>query len=229
MRPRVRAFSAAAFIFLAATSANAQKNKELPNGKPFQALQAEIDALESRVDDVEDSIETLDARWRDAEARLDEQAGNLRALLDADEALQRLIRALRRDSNAHAAELEALRLELNAKQAAIIQACAPGSSIRQVDETGTVECEVDDAGTGGGAPIAIADYDSDITSVPAGGTKSVHKLCPSPYRAISGGYIKPAAVNVSIDVPEANGWRVVFQNPTAGALMVRVIVRCITP
>ncbi|MBM3818247.1 MAG: hypothetical protein FJW14_04385 [Acidimicrobiia bacterium] len=66
------------------------------------------------MDGVEESILTLDARWRDAEARLDEQAGSLRALFDADEALQALVTALRRDSAAYAAELEALRLELNA-------------------------------------------------------------------------------------------------------------------
>jgi hypothetical protein len=230
MRPKVRALAAAAMIVFAVSGASAQKNKTVPNGKPFQALQTQIDALESRVDGVEDSIGTLDARWRETEARLDEQAGSLRALLDADEALQALVRALRQDSAAHAAELEALRLELNEKQALIIQACAPGSSIRQVDASGTVQCDVDDEGTGGGgAPIAIADFDSDNQSVPALGSKSVQKFCPSGYRAISGGYIKPVAATVSIDSPDGNGWRVVFQNPTAAALTVRVVVRCITP
>lgn len=229
MRQQVRAFAAAAMIVLAVTSAQAQKGKTVPNGQPFQALQAQIDALETRVDGVEESIAALDARWRDAEARLDEQAGSLRALLDADAALQALVTALRRDSTAHAAELEALRLELNEKQAAIVQACAPGTSIRQVDPSGTVQCEVDDAETGGGAPIAIADFDSDNVSVAAGGSRSVQKFCPSGYRAVSGGYIKPAAATVSIDSPDGNGWRVVFQNPTAAAVVVRVVVRCITP
>lgn len=189
MRPKVRAFAAGVLIVFAVSSASAQTNKTVtPGGKPFQALQAQIDALETRVDGVEDSIATLDARWREAEARLDEQAGSLQALLDADEALQALVRALRQDSAAHAAELEALRLDLNEKQALIIQACAPGSSTRQVDASGTVQCEVDNEGTaGGGAPISIADFDSDNVSVAAGGTRSVQKFCPSGYRAITGG------------------------------------------
>ena len=51
---------------------------------------------------VEESVGTLDARWHEAEARLDSQAGSLQALVEADRALQELMSALR----AQIAELE---------------------------------------------------------------------------------------------------------------------------
>ena len=257
MRRKVSAFSAVVLILLTATGASAQKaNGSTPNGKPFVALQQQIDDLDARVTTVEESIGTLDARWQAAEARLDSLAGSLQALVEADRALQELMAALRArideletrvstlegdvadlsstlsELAALRAQLEALRLEVNEKQAAIVQSCAPGSSIRQVSATGTVACEVDDVSTGGGAaaPIVLSDFSTDNFIVNAGGTKSQPMFCPSGYKAISGGYIKGPAGEITVDAPEGNGWRAALVNPaTNGQTFLRVVVRCIAP
>jgi chaperonin cofactor prefoldin len=258
MRRKVWACSVVVMILLAAAGTSAQKAKGgTPNGSPFVALQTQIDALETRMTVVEESIGTLDARWQEAEARLDTHAGSLQALVEADAALQELMSALRAQIEALEtrlatleddvsglssatselaalkAQLEALKLEVNEKQAAIVQSCAPGSSIRQVTATGTVACEVDDASTGGGAaaPIVLADYSSENVMVNPGGSKSQPVFCPSGYKAISGGYVKGTAGEVIIDAPDGNGWRVALVNPptSPAATLLRVFVRCIVP
>ncbi len=255
MRRKVWAIVATVMIVFAATGANAQKAKgSTPNGRPFVALQAQIDALETRLTVVEESIGTLDARWQEAEARLESHAGSLQALVEADAALQELMSALRAQIEALEtrlaslegdvaglssstselaalkAQLEALKLEVNQKQAAIVQSCAPGSSIRQVNATGAVACEVDDASTGGGAaaPIVLADYSTENVTVNPGASKSQPVFCPSGYKAISGGYFKGTAGEVILDAPDGNGWRVALVNPaTSPATLLRVFVRCI--
>ena len=257
MRRKVWAFSAAAIILLAATGASAQKAKgNTPNGTPFVALQTQIDALETRMTAVEESITTLDARWQEAEARLDSQAGSLQALVEADRALQELMSALRariealetrldtlegdvaelssmtNELAALTAQLEALKLEVNEKQAAIVQSCAPGSSIRQVTATGKVACEVDDAsaGVGAAAPLVLTDYSTDNVTVNPGTSKSLPVFCPSGYKAISGGYFKGTPGELILDAPDGNGWRAALINPTASSVtLLRVFVRCIAP
>jgi hypothetical protein len=227
MRRKVWAFSAAVVIVLAASAPGAQNPRsDTPNGKPFVALQTQIDALDARMTAVETSVEMLDANWRDAEARLDALGAGLQELIEADRALQELISALQRQGEDFEGQLAALRLEVSQKQAAISQACAPGSSIRQVNVTGTVVCEVDDAGTGGG-PIVISDFSTDNLTVAAGGTRSAPVFCPSGYRALSGGYIKGTPGEVTVDVPDGNGWRVAVVNQTATSSFVRTVVRCL--
>ena len=260
MRRKVWACSVVVMILLAVAGTSAQNAKgSTPNGRPFVALQTQIDALETRMTVVEESIDTLDARWQEAEARLDTHAGSLQALVEADAALQELMSALRAQIEALEirlatlegdvaglssatselaalkAQLEALKLEVNEKQAAIVQSCAPGSSIRQVDATGAVACEVDDVSTGGGAAasIVLADYSSEnvMVNLNPGASKSQPVFCPSGYKAISGGYLKGTAGEVILDAPDGNGWRVALVNPAASpaAILLRVFVRCIVP
>jgi uncharacterized coiled-coil protein SlyX len=257
MRRKVWAFSTAAIILLAATGASAQNARSsTPNGRPFVALQTQIDELETRTTAVEESIATLDARWQEAEARLDSQAGSLQALVDADRALQELMSELRgriealetrldtvEDDLAELsattnelatlkAQLEALKLEVNEKQAAIVGSCAPGSSIRQVNTTGTVACEVDDVSAGGGAAPALVlnDYTTENVVVSPGATKSLSAFCPSGYKAISGGYIKGMAGEITVNAPDGNGWRAaIMNNSTTSSTLLRTVVRCIAP
>lgn len=237
MRPKVCAFSVVLLILCAGLSVTAQSGKSstqqgsTPNGRPFVALQGQIDSLETRMAIVEVSIADLDAQWQEAEARLEEQGGTLQALIEADRALQELMSALQEQGDTFQAQLEVLALELSEKQAAILQSCAPGSSIRQVSSDGTVSCELDDASAGGAAPIVLSDFDTGNLLVGPGATLSKRMVCPSPYRAISGGYVKGTAGHVIVDVPDGNGWRVGLVNPTATAsnTFLRVFVRCFAP
>src|SRR5687768_11514382 len=113
MRRKVWACSTVVMMLLAATGTSAQKAKgSTPNGRPFVALQAQIDTLADQVQQIQAdatardaAIAEFDARWRDAEARLDEHADSLQALVEADAALQELMSALR-------AEIEALETRL---------------------------------------------------------------------------------------------------------------------
>ena len=241
MRGKVWAFSATVLIVLAATDASAQKSKgSTPNGKPFVALQAQIDALEAQVASVEASIDALDAQWREAEARLDEQDATLQELIEADRALQELISALQEkagtletrleDLAVVEAQLAALELEVDEKQAAIIQSCAPGSSIRQISSTGTVACEPDDAGAGGGITFTTTDFSTLNLNVAANSNRVATMFCPSGYRALSGGYTKGTLGTVTADIPDGNGWRVTVVNPSLiDPTFVRVFVRCSVP
>lgn len=208
---------------VAAAGTSAQKgNGSTPNGRPFVALQTQIDSYSQ-------SIEELEARWQEAEARLDEQGQTLQALVEADRALQELISALQDDGDAYAAQLETLKLELNEKQAAIIGSCAPGSSIRQISPTGTVACEPDDTGAGGSLSFTTTDYATGNLTVLAGANRVAPLFCPSGYRALSGGYTKGLAGEVTANIPDGNGWRVTLVNNTTTDSFVRVFVRCSVP
>ena len=218
-------------MLMAATAAHAQTNKgSAPNGKPFQALQTQIDALDARLTATETSIADLEAAWQAADTRFEEQGGTLQSLIEADRALQELIDALKDQGDEARAQIEALTLELGEKQAAILQACSPGSSIRQVNADGTVACEIDDASTGGGSvSFVTTDFSTANLTVIAGGTRVATLFCPSGYHAVSGGYIKGAPAIVMIDIPDGNGWRVSVSNPSATDTFVRVFVRCVVP
>jgi hypothetical protein len=206
-------------------------------------------------------IEALEERWLEAEARLDSQASDLQLLFDADQALQTLMHALKvqadnlqdqlaalgggmsvaqssllSDLAAINAKLSALQLELGGKQAALTEACAAGSSIRQVNATtGAVVCELDDIGSGGAGGavgrLETSDFADVLRTIAAGGAGSSTMFCPSGWVSTGGGYMKDLPENVFLDGPTSSsssgtGWKAAVDNPGATAAWIKTFTRC---
>lgn len=265
-------FTAMSFLLIANSAVVAQNGRgaaadtRLPNGRPFTAVQQQIDNLQSQIDAVVVAVDAntasvdelgavllalevrvsrtdanvadlqayqsiqdaliarLTARWDDAEARLAQAEGDVRLLLQADQALQALIAALELDADADAATLAALQAEVANKQRAISQSCPAGSSIRQITSTGTVICEIDDAGSGG--TLLSMDLADSFRTANPGLTTSSQVYCPSGYIATGGGLHKDLAMDVYYSAPSGNGWQVAAQNPTTTPRSIRAFVKC---
>ena len=121
-------------------------------------------------------------------------------------------------------------------QARVNGVCFPGSSIRQINSDGTVICEPDDVGSGGGALNIYTKFDA--TTCPAGtpGVCSAQVNCNDNDIAISGGFfIVNNALERSLRVgkdfpiglPQPIGWAVEYVNehPTTD-MMMRVYAIC---
>jgi predicted nucleic acid-binding Zn-ribbon protein len=209
--------------------ANTASVEEL--GGVLLALEARLSGAEATLADqqayqqLQDAlIEQLFDAWQDAEAALAQNSRDIQRLLQADQALQALLAAVRLDVNAQQSLLQQLAAAVAQKQQAIQQACPAGSSIRQVTSTGGVVCEVDDAGSA----TALVVMDLSDVSRTAGpfGTVSTQVMCPSGFQATGGGYHRAFAMDVFYNGPSGNGWQVAALNPNADARSIRAFVKC---
>jgi hypothetical protein len=246
----------AAPVLVAAQGKSSTQHGTAPNGRPFTALQAQIDTfsdlgaavllLEARMATAEASLEDLaahdalldewvaqlDQRWRDAEARLDAQDDSLQLLIEADRALQELIAAVELQTADQFGEvndqLDGLQAELDAKQAAILSACPSGSAIRQISSTGGITCEAVSTTGGGSVGTLVTTHLSadSFTVVPPGDVGTSTIVCPSGYMSTGGGFHKSVAGEIFLDQPVTNGWRAAVMNTSTTDASVRAFVRC---
>lgn len=207
-------------------------------------LEDDVQALQLHDAIADQWLAALEQRADEAEARLDEHAGELQALVDADSALQEYAAALLLEINflksqtqgatadltSLQQELADVRAELNAKQNLIVGSCPAGSSIRQIDSAGGVICELDDAGAGGGggaSTIVLTDPFNASVVVPAAAIGYGFVSCPSGYLPLSAGYSVPTYLNVFYSVPAGSfGWMVGAYNPSGTTTTMYVTVRC---
>ena len=182
-------------IFALMTTTTLAFAAPLPNGQPFQQIQQQLTALQDQVDDfVVDFSDFIAQIQAEATAR---QAADttLQSNIDNEAAARQAADAL-------------LQTRVNGN-------CAVGSSIRQINNDGTVVCEIDDVGTGSnGRLVVISREDQTPGQLPGEGavTFSFASCLPGEV-VVGGGYrVTPALVNVFSESSEfsegAFGWLV---------------------
>jgi hypothetical protein len=199
-------------------------------GASVLALESRISQTDATVADIQlyqlaqDAlIEQLSAQWNDAEAQLAQHAGDIQALLAADQALQALIAAVQLDVDADEALTAQLQAAVAEKQQAIGQLCPAGSAIRQITSSGGVVCET----VGGGAATLLGlDVLDSFRQIQPGGTTSSQVQCPSGYTATGGGLHRDFLLDVYFDGPFGNGWQVAARNPNADVRVIRAFAKC---
>ena len=205
------------FVIIASNGVSAaQPAYSGANGKPFQALQAQIDALSAATSEVLDQInEDLqdlqnqidDATQRITNLELSRDSMELRlAELESDvEANANAISDLETEIAQVNADIATLKVEVDKKQDLITGYCPSGSSIREVSNTGLVTCEQDHD-----AQLITSYITSDSISIAAGARANISSpVCNANYSATGGGFSQSAFDIQMIDsYPISNSqWR----------------------
>jgi hypothetical protein len=242
----VGSFLAAEMVVgLASTTlaANPKKPPKLPNGGPFQFLQAEIDDVRADLDALSGSLgAALDEIRADIVALQGDIAsleGDIDNLQDQIDTNAGDIDALEDDIDAIELEIAILNAELAAKQDILDPAggCPGGSSLRVIFPDGSFICEQDDSG--GGVNILVVFSAQMSVSSGSGGPVSATASCPGGFRASGGGFetgpSNPKGPLFQSSGPSAsgNGWTVeaVFylhpNSPQPAILFFRATAVCI--
>ncbi|HYE36388.1 hypothetical protein [Methylocaldum sp.] len=200
----VFALSSLVAIACLATAVNAQTDNLYPgaNGKPFQALQGQVDDLQSQLDQVKASLQ---AQIDDASAK---------------------IVLLSQTASEHETELDTLNTQLDllqsqlatleqTKQDRISGACEEGYAIQEILSDGTAICARD-----GGNGFKIVKETFNV--VPGLYLNEVLK-CPDSHPVVTGGgYYEGGTVSAvaSMPTPEGDGWTVYYGAIVPGDLLV---------
>lgn len=138
-------------------------NGSTPNGRPFQALQDQIDSLIGDVTTLEEAIAAVESEIDDLEDAVGDN-GDLIAALQA--------------------EIVRINEELAQKQDFIDGKCEVGSSIRQINDDGSVVCEFFDVASN------ISRVYVKAKGQPAGYDQQTlaRAYCPTGYTLTGGGY-----------------------------------------
>ena len=224
------------------------------NGVPFQALQSQIDALaaysQAALDQINQDLQDQQGQINDATQRiadLEAQQDNIEqqlAGLETDVANNTDdIGDLNTDvaSNADAiddleaelaqvnADIAALTIEVNKKQDRITGSCPSGTSIRQVNNNGTVNCEMDHDSQ------IITSYKtrSNVSIAPNNKTSLNSPVCTSGYRATGGGFAQSSFdIQVTDSYPRNHvqwggwGWN---RGSSSQTLYIDVVCTIVTP
>ena len=184
------------FTIIASSNASAaQPAYPGANGKPFKALQAQIDALsaataevleqinedlqylQNQVDDATQRITDLELYRDNLELRLAELESDVEANADAISDLETELAQVNED-------LAALTDEIDKKQDLITGFCPSGTSIRQVFPSGSVTCELDhDAQV-----ITSYTATSSVSIAPNARAFINSPTCNTNYKASGGGF-----------------------------------------
>ncbi|HSD05461.1 MAG TPA: hypothetical protein VLB45_06905 [Nitrosopumilaceae archaeon] len=199
-----------------------------PSGQPFQELDQRISALEESDSEADSFFDVFFDVFTDVDSffdvftELQESIANLQSNIDAEAAARAAAdTTLQSNIDAEAAARAAADSTL---QSRIFQNCPTGQSIRQINVDGTVVCEFDDIGAGGGVGRLIVREVRDLTPgiLPGGGAiTDSFAACDTGNGEIpvGGGY---AATSTLVNVwrehtaftAEGFGWLVTASLPT---------------
>jgi TolA-binding protein len=200
------AFSLSSLVAAAclATAVNAETNNAYPgaNGKPFQALQGQVNDLQSQLDQVKASLQ----------AQIDEASAK--------------IVMLSQTASEHETELSTLNTQLNllqnqlatleqTKQDRINGACEEGYAIQEILSDGTTICARD-----GGNGFKIVKETFNV--LPGVYLNEVLK-CPASHPVVTGGgYYEGGTVSAvaSRPTPEGDGWTVFYSAVVPGDILM---------
>lgn len=206
-----------------ALAASTTNKGSTPNGKPFQYVQTQVVSLQGQIDTLVGQVSSLEERMSASEqalVALKQEAASLQEQIYANDGDITQLQVQLANNTALIATLETQIANMHdllaLKQNVIDGTCPEGESIRQVNEDGSVACEVDDSGATGISAVTVYKY--------GGVVQHMYTNCPTGYIVTGGG--NSTTLGAMSSYPQGNGWYV-DTHPAYAARSLATYVRCI--